>query len=52
MKGMEQLELHGGQLAWVNILAVKRVTSRLSARPGGFAVLNMCGEDYGAYQST
>ena len=41
---MEQLELHG-QLAWVNILAAKGVTSRLGARPGGFAVLNMCGED-------
>ena len=45
MKGMEQLELHGGQLARVNILAAKGVTSRLGARPGRFAVLNMCGED-------
>ena len=52
MKGMEQLELHGGQLARVNILAAKGVTSRLGARPGGFAVLNMCGEDHCAYQYT
>ena len=42
---MEPLELHGGQLARVNILAAKGVTSKLGARPGGFAVLNMCGED-------
>ena len=42
----EQLELHGGQLARVSILAAKGVTSRLGARPGGFAVLNMCGEDH------
>ena len=42
---MEQLELNGGQLARVNILAAKGATSRLGARPGGFAVLNMCGED-------
>ena len=42
---MEQLELHGGQLTRVNILAAKEATSRLGARSGGFAVLNMCGED-------
>ena len=43
---MEQLELHGGELAWVNILAAKGATSRLGARPVEFAVLNMCGEDH------
>ena len=43
---MEHLELHGGQLARVNILVAKGVTSRLGACPGGFAVLNMCGEDH------
>ena len=43
---MEQLELHGGQLALVNILAAKGATSRLGARPVEFAVLNMCGEDH------
>ena len=49
---MEQLELHGGQLTRVNILAAKGVTSRLGARPVEFAVLNMCVEDHCAYQYT
>ena len=30
-----------GSTSW----QLRRVTSRLGARPGGFAVLNMCGED-------
>ena len=41
---MEQLELQvssHGSTSW----QLRRVTSRLGARPGGFAVLNMCGED-------
>ena len=43
MKGMEQLELHDGQLAGVSILAAKG--SHLGDSLGGFAVCNMCGEE-------
>ena len=43
LKGLEQLELHDGQLAGVSILAAKG--SHLGDSPGGFAVCNMCGEE-------
>ena len=43
MKGMEQLELHDGQLAGVSILAAKG--SHLGVGPGGFAVCTMCREE-------
>ena len=47
---MEQLELQvssHGSTSW----QLRRVTSRLGSRPGGFAVLNMCGRTR-AYQYT
>ena len=43
MKGMEQLELHDGQLADVSILAAKG--SHLGDGPGGFAVCIKCGRN-------
>ena len=43
LKGLEQLELHDGQLTGVSILAAKG--SHLSDSPGGFAVSNMCREE-------
>ena len=50
MKGMEQLELHDGQLAGVSILAAKGL--HLGVSPGGFAVCNMCGEERFAFDTT
>ena len=50
MKGMEQLELHDGQLADVSILAAKG--SHLGDGPGGFAVCNKCGEERFASHTT
>ena len=50
MKGMEQLELHDGQLAGVSILAAKG--SHLGDGPGGFAVCNMCGKERFASHTT
>jgi len=50
MKGMEQLELHDGQLTGVSILAAKG--SHLGVSPGGFAVCNMCGEEQFASHTT
>ena len=50
MKGMEQLELHDGQLAGVSILAEKG--SHLGDGPGGFAVCNMAGEEQFASYTT
>jgi len=47
---MEQLELHNGQLAGVSILAAKG--SHLGDGPGGFAVFNMCGEEWFASHTT
>ena len=43
LKGLEQLELHDGQLTGVSILAAKG--SHLSDSPGGFAVSNMWREE-------
>ena len=50
LKGKEQLELHGGQLAGVSILAAKG--SHLGDSPGGFAVCNMCGKERFASHTT
>ena len=50
MKGIEQLELHDGQLAGVSILAAKG--SHLGDSPGGFAVCNKCGEERFASHTT
>jgi len=50
LKGMEQLELHDGQLTGVSILAAKG--SHPGDGPGGFAVCNMCGEERFASHST
>ena len=50
MKGMEQFELHDGQLADVSILAAKG--SHLGDGPGGFAVCNKCGEERFASHTT
>ena len=50
MKGMEQLELHDGQLAGDSILAAKG--SHLGDSPGGFAVCNMCGKERFASHTT
>ena len=47
LKGVEQLELHDGQLAGVSILAAKG--SHLGDGPGGFAV---CGEERFASHTT
>jgi len=43
LKGLEQLELHDGQLTGVSILASKG--SHLSDSSGGLAVSNMCREE-------
>ena len=50
MKGMEQLELHDGQLAGISILAAKG--SHIGDSPGGFAVCNMCGKERFASHTT